>query len=114
MKKFFALILCVASLLAVAVFPASAEEAHEKFTDVEDGKWYTDAIDFVYAASIMTGTSGTCFSPNKPITREEFFFIYVKKNYVWLSNVEIPHYEKMSFTDVPPNKWYSDYIEFAY
>ena len=113
MKKLFALILCVASLLAVAVFPARAEEAHDIFADVKPGKWYTEAVDWAYKNGFITEISDNVFDPNAPITREAFLVGLTKLN-LRMTGTELPHYETMSFSDVEPDKWYSDYIEYAY
>lgn len=39
------------------------------FSDVPNGAWYADAVDYVYEHGIMNGTSATTFSPNTPMTR---------------------------------------------
>lgn len=41
------------------------------FTDVPDGQWYTDAVNWAAANQIVNGTSATTFAPNAPITREQ-------------------------------------------
>ena len=113
MKKLLALIVCIASLLAVAAFPASAEEAHDRFTDVKPGKWYTNAVDWAYENGYISEISDTLFDPNAPITREAFLVGLTILN-LKMSGMELPHYETTSFSDVEPGKWYSDYIEYAY
>lgn len=113
MKK-IATLLAIVSLFTLLIIPVNAEKAYEVFEDVPKGVWYTEPVDFVYRNKIMTGISSTIFSPSKPLTREEFVFIYVKAYHELLQKIEIPHYEKMSFSDVEPNQWYSDHIEYAY
>ena len=39
------------------------------FTDTAKGAWYQGAVEYVYRNSIMTGTSGTTFEPNAPLSR---------------------------------------------
>lgn len=41
------------------------------FTDVKEGKWYTDAVLWAYASGITVGTSEGKFSPDMPVTREQ-------------------------------------------
>ena len=41
------------------------------FTDVEDGKWYTEAIRWASAVGIITGYPDGTFQPAKDVTREE-------------------------------------------
>lgn len=51
------------------------------FTDVLNGKWYTDAIAWASANGIVEGLSGNRFAPNAPITREQLaaiLFRYAK------------------------------------
>lgn len=42
------------------------------FTDVAKGSWYEDGVKTLLSLNITTGTSATTFSPNQPITREQF------------------------------------------
>lgn len=41
------------------------------FTDVKEGKWYTDAVLRCYERGIMVGTTPTTFSPNDKVTRAQ-------------------------------------------
>ena len=43
-----------------------------RFTDVKESDWFYDAVEKVYNADIMHGTSVNKFSPNKAVTRAEF------------------------------------------
>lgn len=46
------------------------ESSHElPFTDTVEGAWYQGAVEYVYRNGIMTGTSGTTFEPNAPLSR---------------------------------------------
>lgn len=42
-----------------------------RFDDVAAGKWYTNAVAFVYANRIMGGYSSTAFGPEDYVTREQ-------------------------------------------
>ena len=42
------------------------------FADVAEGSWYADAVIWAEGNSIVNGTSETTFSPDSPITREQF------------------------------------------
>ncbi|MBQ7500180.1 MAG: S-layer homology domain-containing protein [Clostridia bacterium] len=114
MKKLITILLCAAMLLPCMSMYANAEPIEKKFEDVPENAWYYNSVVFADKIGIMNGTSENTFSPNKPITREEFVFIYVKAYRELLQKDKIPHYEKMSFSDVEPNQWYSDYVEYAY
>ena len=48
--------------------PAAGEAA---FSDVPAGQWYTEAVAWAAANSIVNGVSDTTFAPNDPVTREQ-------------------------------------------
>ena len=81
------------------------------FTDIADGKWYTDGVYYCYRNGYMAGTSDTTFGYKATVTRAMFATILAA-----LDGGEIPAYsaEEMSFGDVEAGKWYSDAIEWAY
>lgn len=57
-------------------------KATKHFNDVENNKWYTDAITWAVENNITTGITDTCFKPNKAVTREQmvtFFARYAAK-----------------------------------
>ena len=41
------------------------------FSDVQDGRWYADAVDWAAENGIVFGYSGTTFAPNDAVTREQ-------------------------------------------
>ena len=45
--------------------------AENPFSDVEDGKWYTDAVIWAAENKIVDGYGNGKFGPNDPITREQ-------------------------------------------
>ncbi len=45
------------------------------FTDVEEGRYYTNAIIWAYANDVVSGVSDTTFAPESPITREQLSLI---------------------------------------
>ena len=45
------------------------------FTDIEDGKYYAEAVAWAQENGIISGTSDTTFSPNAGITREQLVTI---------------------------------------
>lgn len=42
-----------------------------KFTDVADGIWYTDGVEWAAEAGVVTGYTNGAFGPNDPVTREQ-------------------------------------------
>ena len=53
----------------------SVEGLDNPFTDVEDGKWYTDAIIWAASEGIVNGVTETKFAPNEKITRQQIVTI---------------------------------------
>lgn len=47
------------------------------FKDVEENKWYYNAVKHVYNAGLMNGTSADSFEPDRPITRAEMAQVLV-------------------------------------
>ena len=75
------------------------------FSDVEQGKWYTEAVNALASLGIIQGSNGK-FRPNDPITRAEFIAIAMRfANMVSGASA--------SFKDVPTNAWYYDSIASA-
>jgi len=68
-----------------AVIPYAAGEAVEvvvpskvAFTDVSDASWYSDAIGFLAARNITSGTDEEKYSPNATVTRGQFIVLLLK------------------------------------
>ena len=83
----------VVALVAVLLVPASPVGAVAGFGDVDNGKFFTDPVQWSVDNAI-TGIDGSCFSPDQPVTRGE--------TAVWIYNMENQPEpgERHSFTDV--------------
>ena len=46
-------------------------DTEKPFADIEEGKYYTDAVLWAYEKGITTGKTDTAFVPNDPCTRAE-------------------------------------------
>ena len=55
-----------------------APKDENSFTDVEAGRWYTDAITWTTENGIFAGYSKDKFSPDDPITREQLTAIFYR------------------------------------
>ena len=55
-----------------------APKGKNSFTDVEAGKWYTDAITWTAENSIFAGYGKDKFGPDDPITREQLAVIFYR------------------------------------
>ncbi|MFC5650050.1 S-layer homology domain-containing protein [Paenibacillus solisilvae] len=95
--------LCLASSVQG---PASASSA-SPFNDISNN-YGKKAIIHLYERNIITGTSASTFSPDKPITRAEF--VTVLDRLLGLTAVNSPI---SSFTDVAKQSWYSGWIQAA-
>ena len=51
---------------------AKATSLKNQFTDVNEGDWFADAVNWAVKKGIMSGVSKEAFNPNQYITREEF------------------------------------------
>ena len=60
------LVLAVVGLVGLG---ATAGFASTTFTDVEEGRYYTDAVQWAADNGVTTGTSATTFSPENAVTR---------------------------------------------
>ena len=69
----------------------SAEAVYENsFNDVADGEWYTDAIKWATANSIVNGYGGGIFGTNDPISRQDLATILMRyMNYLKI-NLAVP------------------------
>ena len=85
--------LLLAGGLVVGMFPAitsavdvdgatkSGQSAGIPFTDVKQGAWYYDAVEYVYQNGLMAGTSPTTFGPESTLTRAMVVqILYNKEN----------------------------------
>ncbi len=56
-------------------------DAATSFTDVQKGRWYSDAVAWAQANGVAKGVTETKFAPNQPVTREQaatFLYRYMK------------------------------------
>ena len=77
------------------------------FSDVSG--WYADAVNFLVAREIISGTGDGTFDPNANITRAQFVTILAK-----LSGDSLSGYTSSSFTDVSASDWYFGAAQWAY
>ena len=78
-----------------------------EFSDVEEGKWYSDAVELLSAAGILMGYEDGTFRGDATISRAEFATITSRFTGLLLDG-ELP------FSDVPDGHWAYDYILTAY
>lgn len=76
-------------------------------TDIRS-HWAKDAMQFVANRGLITGTTGTTFSPNTAMTRGALVTALGR-----LAKVDVSGYKQSSFTDVKTDAYYMAYIEWA-
>ena len=77
------------------------------FDDIISGSWYEDAVRYVYENGLMTGTSGSTFSPDATTTRGQIVTI------LWrLEDSPVVNY-LMDFADIEPEAYYGEAVRWA-
>ena len=77
------------------------------FTDVDSNAWYYQAVKEMVKSGVISGMSPDTFSPDEPVTREQFTKMLVTA--LKLSSES----ENAEFTDVDAGAWYAPYIRTA-
>ena len=96
-----------ASQYAVVIDDKSHEPVDLPFTDVPEGYWAYDAIQYVYGEGLMAGTSADAFSPDATTTRGQIVTI------LWrLAGNPVVNY-LMDYSDVDPTAYYGEAIRWA-
>jgi len=65
-----------------------APNGQSRFSDVANGKWYSQAVAWAAENKIVSGTSNATFSPNGMATREQFCVMLY--NYIRYLNIALP------------------------
>jgi hypothetical protein len=78
----------------------------EDFTDVDTGKWYHEAVDYVLTNGLMNGTGDTTFEPDTNANRAMLVTILYRLE-------GEPETGAPTFTDVAADEWYSNAIAWA-
>lgn len=88
------------AVLATAPQTATPAVAAPAFDDVPEGVWYSDAVAWLAATEITTGTSDTTFSPDDPVTRAQMAAFIAR--YLQTEGEPGEH----GFGDVPPGAYF--------
>lgn len=83
------------------------------FSDVEEGKWYTDAVNWAASNDIVSGLPGGIYAPNQALTREQMASILYR--YAEYKGIDVSARADLDpFTDgdtVSP--WANDVVQWA-
>jgi hypothetical protein len=85
----------------------SAPPGQTPFADVKEGDWFYEDVAFVAANGLFSGTSGTAFSPNAPMTRAMFVTVLYR-----LAGSPAVR-ENAAFDDVDDASWYGEAVNWA-
>lgn len=80
------------------------------FTDVKEGEWYYEAIQYVVNAKLFNGVGNNRFAPDDEMTRAMFVTVLGR---VYESRGGTVKAGTCSFADVKTGQWYTDYIVWA-
>lgn len=84
------------------------EVSRAVFSDLNEAKWATEAIEELYKRKIVSGTGQGLFEPQRAVTREEFVKMLVAATGLYTSGAEC------GFADTDKGEWYYPYISSAY
>ena len=85
------------------------KEPEMSFTDVSEGAYYYDAVMWAVENGITTGTGDGNFSPKQTCTRAQVM------TFIWHALGDpAPASTENPFTDVKPDKWYTNAVLWAY
>ena len=80
------------------------------FTDVAEGKWYVEAVQYVYNSGLMSGNNGK-FNPTQDVTRAQLLTTL----YRMAGSPKVTDYRACDeFADVKANTYYTDAVCWAY
>ena len=106
--RVISVLLAFALLLGLAM-PAMA--ADHPFTDVREGAWYAEAVQFVYEHDIMGGVGGNRFDPQGSLTRAAVAALLFRAHNGREATAEDDR--SNNFDDVG-NSWYAPYVTWAF
>ncbi|MBR6825547.1 MAG: S-layer homology domain-containing protein [Oscillospiraceae bacterium] len=82
------------------------------FSDVDEGQWYSDAIEWGYKNGVVKGVSDELFAPNRAVTREQMVtFMYRYAKYV---GYDMSKADTTDLTDFVDDELISEYAQEAF
>jgi hypothetical protein len=81
------------------------------FTDVLPGSWYKNAVDFIAAREITSGTAPGIFSPDAKLTRAQFVVLLMNAYQINIQNQESTN-QIQNFSDAG-NTYYTNHLKAA-
>ena len=104
------------AMMAAVLYNMEGKPACDKsglFSDVENGKWYTDAINWAASNNIVSGMPDGTYAPNQALTREQMASILYR--YAEYKGIDVSARADLStFTDgTTVSPWAQDVIQWA-
>ncbi|MBQ8523885.1 MAG: S-layer homology domain-containing protein [Clostridia bacterium] len=84
-----------------------SDEVEMNFRDVNEKKWFYDAVYYVFCKGLMTGKTEDTFVPNENMTRAQLVTVLYRMEGQPSTDVKVP------FTDLK-QAWYRDAVKWAY
>ena len=106
MKKLLSAIL-VTIMLAGALAAALPSFAATVFSDVENGRWSAESIEYSVKEGYMNGVGGGKFDPEGSLTRAMVATV------LWRREGSPAPTAPSGFSDVPAGEWYTDAVAWA-
>jgi S-layer homology domain len=100
------IILCLALFVSI-LFSTPVPVQASQFSDIPNGHWARESVDFMVKKGVLSGYSNGAFRPNEAIDRAELT-VMVHKLFNKLRpnlNPSIPEMKIQKFEDVPKNHW---------
>ena len=104
------------AMMAAVLYNMEGKPACDKsgiFTDVENGKWYTDAINWAASNNIVSGMPDGTYAPNQALTREQMASVLYR--YAEYKGIDVSSRADLStFTDgTTVSPWAQDVVQWA-
>lgn len=112
-KRLLSMILVLSMMITILPTQALAalpeNSADHPFSDVPQGIWYEDAVEYVYKNGLFSGTSDTTFHPESGMSRGMYVTVIGRQ-----VGVDASAYAgKSAFSDVAADAWYAPYVTWA-
>jgi hypothetical protein len=78
------------------------------FADVDNDAWYNEAVSFVIARGLFSGTGPKTFEPDRTMTRAMFVTVLAR-----LSGADLSAFKDAAFSDVAGDAWYATAVAWA-
>ena len=104
------------AMMAAVLYNMEGKPACDKsgiFSDVENGKWYTEAINWAASNNIVSGMPDGTYAPNQALTREQMASVLYR--YAEYKGIDVSSRADLStFTDgTTVSPWAQDVVQWA-